>query len=61
MDDKINDALKEKMDNNRFLLDEEEKQINEEILDNDLIKIDRNKKLKKIKELISNPLAFWEY
>lgn len=61
LDDKINDALKEKMDNNRFLLDEEEKQINEEILDNDLIKIDRNKKLKKIKELISNPLAFWEY
>ncbi len=58
--DSINDSLLKKLDDERFELDAEYKDIQNQLENNEVMTIDRNKSLKKIKEFIWNPLSFWE-
>ncbi|MEI8008470.1 MAG: hypothetical protein WCI00_03460 [bacterium] len=53
-------ALQTKMDENRAELDVEEKLIVEQLSDEDMMKIEKNNTLKKIRELIKSPLIFRE-
>jgi site-specific DNA recombinase len=53
-------ALQTKMDENWAEFDVEEKMLWEQLNDEGLIKIDKNKRLKKIRELIKSPLVFRE-
>ncbi|MBR4568067.1 hypothetical protein IKO18_06890 [bacterium] len=50
--DSINDSLLKKLDDERFELDAEYKDIQNQLENNEVMTIDRNKSLKKIKEFI---------
>ncbi len=56
-----NVALHQKMEENRATLDEEEIILNWQIEHKELLKIDKSKRLKRIREFIKNPLVFWEF
>jgi hypothetical protein len=49
------------MEDDWATLNQEQIMLEDQINCKDLLKIDRNNKLKKIRNFVKNPLIFWEY